>query len=139
MLADRDDFRKVLSASVAGDQVIIQESYGMLKRAVAGAAVLLFVLVGQVFAENQGAEIIILKSEDFDSVHLSHILHEIKLGDCQVCHKLYAKETDAIEKSVRTGILKRKQVMDQCEGCHSETAIAGKRSGPTSCKGCHMQ
>jgi len=110
----------------------------MLKRAVIGGAVLLLVLVGQAFAENQGAKTIVLRGEDFDSVHLSHIRHEIKLGDCQACHKLYAKETDAIEKGVRAGALKRKQVMDQCEDCHSEIAIAGEKSGPTSCKGCHM-
>lgn len=110
----------------------------MLKRAVIGGAVLCMVVAGEAFAENQGAEFIVLKGEDFASVHLSHIRHETKLGDCQLCHNLYAKEPGAIEKSVRAGTLTRKQVMDQCEVCHSETAIAGKRSGPTSCRGCHM-
>ena len=114
-------------------------SYDMLTRTVIGGAGLLLLWAGSACAENQGAATIVLRSEDFDSVHLSHILHEIKLGDCQLCHKLYAKETDAIEKSVRAGVLKRKQVMDQCEECHAETAIDGKKSGPTSCRGCHMR
>lgn len=109
----------------------------MLKRVIIWVSVLAVIGVGQAFAENDGAKIIELEGNEYGNAHLSHVLHQIKLKDCEICHKLYAKETGAIEKSIKAGTLKRMQVMNYCNECHKETALAGKRSGPTACKGCH--
>ncbi len=111
----------------------------MLKRVVIGVSFMSLVLVGQVFAENQGAKIIYLKGGGFGRVLFTHQHHQNKLADCQVCHGLFAMETGAIDKGVSAGTLTRVQVMDQCRNCHSETAMAGKKSGSTACKGCHAK
>jgi len=102
-------------------------------------SILPLVFAGLAFAADRGAEFIDLQGRDFGSVQFTHLLHQINLGDCEVCHKLYPMETDGIEERVRAGALTRRQVMDNCMDCHRKTALAGKKSGSTSCRGCHSE
>lgn len=112
----------------------------MLKKAiVVGVSVLSLVVVGHAFAENMGAESMVLKGGKMGDVNFPHKLHQDKLGDCEVCHSLFPKEAGAIEKGIAAGSLKKKQVMDTCKACHKKTKDEGKEAGPTSCKGCHKK
>jgi len=102
-----------------------------------GILVLSLAFVECAFAKNKGAAYIDLPSGELGVVDFPHKLHQRKLRDCEVCHRLYPEELGAIEKSIGARTLKRKQVMGECIDCHRQTAIAGKKSGTTSCRGCH--
>jgi len=67
------------------------------------------------------------------------VLHQDTLGDCNLCHNLFPKVAGSIESLKDKGSLKKKATMDQCVDCHKNKEDKDKKSGPTSCKGCHKK
>ncbi len=110
----------------------------MLKKAmIVGVSVLSLSFAGVAFGGDNGAVSMVLKGGSLGDVAFPHKLHQEKLGNCEACHKLFPKETGAIQKLIAAGTLKKKQVMDSCKSCHQETKDQGRTAGPTSCKTCH--
>lgn len=70
-------------------------------------------------------------------VDFPHAKHQETLKDCSICHTLFPQKIGAIEELVKQEKLKKKQVMNQCRGCHKDMKKAGKPTGPTSCSKCH--
>ncbi len=98
----------------------------------------LFVAVN-VIGHGNGAETIILEGGKNGRVPFPHHQHHETLNDCQKCHGLFPQESGIIEKMKDEGQLKSKQVMKQCLDCHRKLAKAGEKSGPRSCKKCHIK
>ena len=71
------------------------------------------------------------------NVDFPHRQHQDNLGDCKVCHDIFPKKLGVIKALKEQGKLKKKQVMNNCRGCHKDRAKAGKKAGPISCKTCH--
>ena len=89
-------------------------------------------------AENQGAENIQLEGGTRGGVPFPHRQHQQNLGDCQICHSVFAQEPGVIQKLKTQGVLKKKYVMNKlCTKCHREKKKAGRPSGPTTCSKCH--
>jgi len=110
----------------------------MFKKAIiVGVSILFMSVSGTAFAAGNGAETMVLKGGKLGDVSFPHKLHQDKLKDCEVCHKLFPKEAGAIEKLIAAGTLKKKEVMNNCKSCHKETKDKGQTAGPTSCKACH--
>ena|SRR5210317_827729 len=90
--------------------------------------------------ENQGAENIELEGGKRGNVPFPHRQHQKNLGDCQICHSVFAQEPGVIQKLKTQGALKKKYVMNKlCTKCHREKKKAGQPSGPTTCKKCHIK
>ncbi|MEZ4526720.1 MAG: cytochrome c3 family protein [Desulfobacterales bacterium] len=90
--------------------------------------------------QNRGAEKIVLKAGNMGDVTLPHQQHQTALGDCKLCHDLFAQEAGIIDKMKAESKLKAKQVMnDQCIACHKEKKKEGVKTGPTSCSACHKK
>ncbi len=91
--------------------------------------------------QNNGAEIIKLYGgEKYGPVEFAHHTHQKRVGDCQVCHKTFSQKKGAISAAVKSGNLKKKQVMNKtCNKCHRTKKEDGKRTGPTKCKSCHIK
>ena len=71
--------------------------------------------------------------------HPSH-QHQNKLVDCKICHDAFPQEKGAIEQLKKAGKLKPKHVMNkQCTKCHKEKRRAGEKTGPITCKQCHIK
>lgn len=91
-------------------------------------------------AENRGAENIVLEGGNRGNVHFPHRQHQKNLGDCQICHSVFAQEPGVIQKLKTQGALKKKHVMNKlCTKCHREKKKAGQPSGPTTCNKCHIK
>ncbi len=91
-------------------------------------------------AENQGAEHIELEGGKRGNISFPHRQHQKNLGDCQICHSLFAQEPGVIQKLKTQGALKKKHVMNKlCTKCHREKKKAGQPSGPTTCNKCHIK
>ena len=104
------------------------------------AAVLLFMSVYAWAGTDRGDAQINIHGGKKGDVPFPHHLHQDALGDCMVCHDLFAKEKAAIKKSVAMGALKKKQVMNKtCIKCHRKQKKAGKPFGPVSCNACHKK
>jgi len=89
-------------------------------------------------AENQGAENIVLQGGKRGNISFPHRQHQKNLGDCQICHSVFAQEPGVIQKLKTQGALKQKYVMNKlCTKCHRERKKAGQPSGPTACNQCH--
>ena len=98
--------------------------------------VLLVISTGAAYAytiqtTNKGAEQI---------VPFPHRVHLEILPDCAVCHELFPQETGSIEKLKASGDLKKKQIMNKhCTKCHKKMKKEGQKTGPTTCKSCHIK
>ena len=89
--------------------------------------------------ENRGAPQMILEGGNTGPVSFPHLAHQEALGDCSACHDLFPQEDGAIERLKASGELKQKQVMNkQCTKCHKQFKKEGKKTGPTTCKSCHV-
>ena len=76
--------------------------------------------------ENKGAPHIVLFGGRTASVPFSHQIHQNILGDCNLCHKLFPKNSGAIQNLISGGKLQKKAVMARCRACHREMAGTGK-------------
>jgi len=87
---------------------------------------------------NPGAEKITINAGSQGSVPLPHLRHQQVLGDCNLCHSVFAQRTGAIDEMKAAGTLEKKQVMNkQCIKCHRQKKKDGEKAGPTTCKACH--
>ena len=90
--------------------------------------------------ENKGAAEIKLPGGKRGLVPFPHHQHQNKLVDCQICHSLYPQKPGIIEELKTQGKLKKKQVMNkQCTKCHKQKKKEGLKTGPTTCKKCHIK
>ena len=89
---------------------------------------------------NKGADHIELFGGKSGPVPFPHRAHQEVLTDCTVCHELFPQETGAIEKLKASGDLKKKQIMNKhCTKCHRKMKKEGRKTGPTTCKSCHIK
>ncbi|MDP3284175.1 MAG: cytochrome c3 family protein, partial [Desulfobacterales bacterium] len=91
------------------------------------------------WAQNKGAKQIILSGGTTGNVTFKHQLHQNSLGDCNLCHTLFPQTPGIVQKLKNEGKLEKKKVMNQCQKCHREKVNAGLKSGPVTCKGCHIK
>ena len=90
--------------------------------------------------ENKGREQIDIFGGSRGIVPFPHHAHQIRLGDCNICHAIFPPEPDALVTLKNSGRLKKKAVMNkQCIKCHKAEAAAGNKSGPTTCSKCHRR
>ncbi len=90
--------------------------------------------------ENKGAATMELEGGKRGKVPFPHHQHQNKLVDCKICHDAFPQEKGSIEKLKKAGKLKPKHVMNkQCTKCHKEKKRAGEKSGPITCKQCHIK
>jgi hypothetical protein len=90
--------------------------------------------------ENKGADQMELYGGRSGKVPFPHHQHQTVLEDCAICHEVFPQEKGAIEKLKAEGKLKRKQVMNKlCTACHKQKKRAGEKTGPVSCKDCHVK
>ena len=90
--------------------------------------------------EDRGADQISLFGGTRGEVPFPHYLHQNKLEDCKICHDTFPQESGAIEKMKADGQLKKKHVMNKlCTKCHREKKSAGEKTGPITCKQCHIK
>ena len=90
--------------------------------------------------ENKGAATMELEGGKRGKVPFPHHQHQNKLVDCKICHDAFPQEKGVIEKLKKAGKLKPKYVMNkQCTKCHKEKRRAGEKTGPITCKQCHIK
>ena len=90
--------------------------------------------------ENKGADQISLPGGTRGDVPFPHYLHQDKLEDCNICHATFPQEKGSIEKMKANGQLEKKHVMNKlCTKCHKEKKAAGEKTGPVTCKQCHIR
>ena len=92
-----------------------------------------------IWAQNKGAKQIILFGGATGNVPFKHQLHQDSLGDCKLCHNLFPQTPGIVQKLKKEGKLASKKVMNNCTMCHREKTNAGSKSGPVTCKGCHVK
>jgi hypothetical protein len=74
------------------------------------------------------------------NVPFPHHQHQEKLGDCNICHSMFPQKSGGIAELQAEGKLKKKYVMNKlCTKCHKENKKSGQKSGPTTCKKCHVK
>jgi len=89
---------------------------------------------------SRGADQMMLQGGKIGAVPFPHRRHQQVLGDCNVCHDLFDRETGSIETLKAQGKLRKKQIMnDQCKACHQKKEAAGEKTGPTGCRDCHVK
>ena len=109
--------------------------------------VMMLIILGMMFAaglavanQNPGAADISLEGGTRGNVPFPHQKHQDTLKDCSVCHDVFPQSPGAIEALKAEEKLKKKQVMNKlCTKCHKAEKKAGKPSGPTTCKTCHIK
>lgn len=90
--------------------------------------------------QNKGAEKIIIKGGKRGNIHFPHRQHQTQLSDCQICHSVFPQKAGSIEALKAEGKLKKKSVMNKlCTKCHRQKKKAGQKSGPTTCRKCHIK
>ena len=90
--------------------------------------------------QDKGAENIELAGGKRGKVHFPHHQHQARLDDCQICHAVFPQKSGSIQKLQAEGKLKKKYVMNKlCTKCHKQKKKAGQKSGPTTCKKCHVK
>ena len=109
-----------------------------------GAGLLFFAAVSVPLSgapvENKGAAEIKLAGGKRGLVAFPHHRHQDKLGDCDICHSVFPQEAGIIEKLKAQGKLKKKHVMNKlCTKCHKQKKREGIKTGPTTCKKCHIK
>ena len=105
------------------------------------AAIIAFSTMASTMAsQNKGAANMDLNGGKRGNVPFPHHQHQEKLGDCDICHSVFPQKSGSIEELKAEGKLKKKYVMNKlCTKCHKETKKAGQKSGPTTCKKCHVK
>ena len=81
----------------------------------------------------------VLSGGSFGDVPFAHKTHQAALDGCNVCHDLFPKASGAVDRLKQEGRLYGRQVMNQCTSCHLREKRKGRRSGSTSCGGCHRE
>ena len=109
-----------------------------------GAGILFFAAVSVALSgapvENKGAAEIKLPGGKRGLVPFPHHRHQDALGDCDICHSVFPQKAGIIEKLKAQGKLKKKQVMNkQCTKCHKQKKKEGIKTGPVTCKQCHIK
>ena len=90
--------------------------------------------------QNKGAEDMQIAGGTRGDVPFPHRAHQERLDDCNVCHSTFPQKSGSIAALKANGKLKKKYVMNKlCTKCHKETKKAGQKSGPTTCKACHIK
>ena len=91
--------------------------------------------------ENKGAKDIELDGGKQGQVPFPHHRHQTVLEDCNICHSVFPQEKGAIKRLKAEGQLKKKSdVMNkQCTKCHKAKKKAGEKTGPVTCKACHVK
>jgi hypothetical protein len=90
--------------------------------------------------QNKGAQEIELAAGKRGNVPFPHRRHQEKLVDCNICHTVFEQKAGSIEELKAQGKLKPKHVMNKlCTKCHKEKKRAGEKTGPTTCKKCHIK
>ena len=110
-----------------------------MMRMVGVPVALLLLLSGVCLAYvGQGAESLVLPMDGkYGAVEVPHWGHQESLGDCNACHGIFPQEAGSIERLRGEKRLKKKQVMNNCRGCHRSRAKASEASGPVKCFDCH--
>jgi hypothetical protein len=105
------------------------------------SALLLLIVTGLTPAvENKGADQLELYGGKRGKIPFPHHQHQTVLEDCSICHDIFPQEKGVIEKLKTEGKLKPKQVMNKlCTACHKEKKRAGEKTGPVTCKDCHVK
>ena len=89
---------------------------------------------------DKGAKDIVIEGGKRGNVPFPHHSHQENLGDCEICHSVFPQKTGSIDDLKAQGKLKKKYVMNKlCTKCHKEKKKAGQKSGPTTCKTCHIK
>jgi len=91
------------------------------------------------WAQNKGAKEIVIPGGTTGSVPVKHHVHQNALGDCNLCHNLFPQTAGIVQKLKDEGKLENKKLMNQCQKCHREKTNAGLKSGPVTCKSCHIK
>ncbi len=90
--------------------------------------------------QNHGREEISLYGGKSGNILFPHHRHHKIVTDCQICHVDFAQKEGALGAAKDSAALKKKQVMNKtCLKCHRALKKAGEKSGPTSCKKCHIK
>lgn len=87
----------------------------------------------------KGPAEIVLDGGTRGAVDFPHQIHQNTLGDCKICHDIFPQKLGVIKALKDEGKLEKKQVMNNCRGCHRELVQDGKKAGPTSCAKCHSK
>jgi len=112
----------------------------MANRIVLFCLIVFIVPVAIVFAQNYGKKEILIDGGKKGNITFPHQTHQNSINDCMVCHVSFPQEEGALTKSKKTGVLKKKQVMNKtCLKCHRNSKKAGKAYGPVKCSGCHIK
>ena len=107
---------------------------------VVGIILSVFISTIGLAVENNGAEKIQIDGGSKGVVHFPHRTHQIKIGDCNVCHTMFPQEPQSLVRLKKNGQLKRKYVMNKlCLKCHKAEKKAGNKAGPTTCSKCHIR
>ena len=103
--------------------------------------VLAVLSAGVIAAEitEKGPTEIVLDAGTKGSVDFPHQKHQKTLGNCKICHDIFPQKLGIIKTLKDEGKLEKKQVMNNCRGCHSNLAKEGKKAGPTACTKCHSK
>ena len=109
------------------------------KGAILITAIVLMVVAALAADQNMGAPTLVIPGGSKPDVTLPHELHQMTLGDCDLCHDLFPQEAGSIVRMKAAGTLKKMQVMKQCQGCHKEMAKSGQEAGPVKCGECHKE
>jgi hypothetical protein len=104
-----------------------------------GVMVVVMIYTGTVLGVEvyKGAESMVLQGGRFGDVPFAHVKHHLAVEDCNACHNLFPKQKGSIDQLKASGQLRSQEVMGQCTSCHLTKDRKGKKSGPTSCSGCH--
>lgn len=105
-------------------------------------ALLLVVIsaISTMAVENKGAAEIKLNGGSRGTITFPHHRHQKALGDCKICHKLFAQKKGSIDQLKESGKLTKKEVMNKlCIHCHRAKKRNGQRSGPVTCTKCHKK
>ena len=105
------------------------------------AAIIAFsTIAASTASQNKGAASINLAGGKRGNVPFPHHQHQEKLGDCNICHSVFPQKAGSIADLQAEGKLKKKYVMHKlCTKCHKDRKKAGEKSGPTTCKKCHVK
>jgi uncharacterized membrane protein len=115
---------------------------GEVKAKTVGLLIIAMMLIAAVSAavENKGAENITLAGDKSGKVTFPHHRHQDVLVDCKICHSIFPQKAGIIEELKAQGKLAKKQVMNKlCTKCHKEKKKAGEKTGPVTCKSCHIK
>jgi hypothetical protein len=104
------------------------------------AAIAFSTIAASMTSQNKGAASMNLEGGKRGNVPFPHHQHQENLGDCNICHSVFPQKAGSIADLQAEGKIKKKYVMNKlCTKCHKERKKAGEKSGPTTCKKCHVK